>query len=210
MKKNFKMFAISIISILGISILLFKIFNSLETHFLFNKSNNEEDVIIEKKIIMEQIEVATFSNNEKILAYRKNKVGDIVYAEVLTIDLITGEEKTYVKEISSINPEGVYIIKDVFLLKDEKHILVLDSFSSYRTGDLYLIDLESGDMKPINDGNDPKLIKEGKYKDYLLLQKHAYEAIPTFDYYVIINPLTGEEIENLGDNIDNFDFLNIK
>jgi len=67
---------------------------------------------------------------------------------------------------------------------------------------IFSINLDTKEIKFISAGNYLEVIKDGEYKDYLILNQHRYyPGGGSYDNYYIINPSDGEEIKDLGDKL---------
>lgn len=155
------------------------------------------------------------SSDKKSLAVHKDAFkGDITLSELWFRDVKTGKEDLLIKSgpTESLNlvdaPDEISGIYSAVFSGDGKTLYFTDQLAYVTSGAVYSINLETKKINFISGTNYLDIVKTGKYKDFLILNKHKY--IPgggSYDRYYAVNPNTGEEVRDIGNNLENFDGL---
>jgi len=180
-------------------------------------SNKFEGVTINDRHESFRANLATSSDNNLIASYRNYKVGEITVGELWLTNLSNNEQKLLVKEgpiasSSMVNasgisnpPKKIFYIKSSVFSNDNKKLYFLDSLAYMVSGAIYSIDLNDGKLSFVCGSNYLDVVKEGKYKDYLITNQHRphedYDS-GTTDYFYIVDPSDGEDVKNLGNSLD--------
>ncbi|PIR24306.1 hypothetical protein COV42_01335 [Candidatus Campbellbacteria bacterium CG11_big_fil_rev_8_21_14_0_20_44_21] len=139
--------------------------------------------------------------------------GHIPYNEIWIRDNNSGKEKLLVKtgDVSNYSfantnrfPfSAIYGLHlPIFSLDGNK--LYFMSFAWTTSGAIFSVDISTGQLNFITDGNFVGVITMGSNKGNLIVRKHKYYGEPnygSYDHYYIITE-TNEEIRDLGDNFN--------
>ena len=69
------------------------------------------------------------------------------------------------------------------------------------TDRVYLVDVKTGRVRPVTDGNDVEVVRDGKYRDHLIMSEHRYcsdiAVCGSIDLYWLVTP-QGKEVGPIG------------
>jgi hypothetical protein len=180
--------------------------------FQRNRTDNRTETLSQKEI--ERINLATSTDGKTLVIYKNVKISSISQGELWSKNLENGQEELLVREgmtedynIKNISdttnkPIDISSISEAKFSTDNKYLYFTDSLAYVTSGAIYSINLTTKEIGFIGGSNYLDVIKKGKYKDYLILNKHKYfPAGGSYDYYYVVNPKNGEEIKPIGNSL---------
>jgi hypothetical protein len=168
-----------------------------------------ELILVSKNIYLknaENITQLTFKENasypmlspdEKSIVYIKTfpkdgynyKEEDSIPTEIVLMDIESKQEKIILKEHISIDPYKT--LKDFSepLFSSDGHIVYFLSSAWVTSNAVYSLDLKTLETKFIIDGNDLAVVKNGDYKNHIIVDRHQYFVDGgSYDYSWLVSP----------------------
>ena len=103
--------------------------------------------------------------------------------------------------------DGCYYSKPILLDNNRTLYYLKDQWMT--SNGIYKLDLVTLENKFITDGNSFQVINEGKYKNYLIINKHKYMGKgDSFDYHYLVSP-EGKQITTIT-NPESFSYYKSK
>ncbi|MFW0862060.1 MAG: hypothetical protein ACKKL6_00530 [Candidatus Komeilibacteria bacterium] len=124
------------------------------------------------------------------------KLNDLVLRNIET-----GQETILVKS-GQADDEGheiINIMNPIFSLDDKNVYFLTQSWTTSNA--IFSVNIDSGKINFISDGNYLDIVKNGEYKGNLITLKHKYYDDPdggSYDNYYIIDHNNGSELKDLG------------
>lgn len=127
--------------------------------------------------------LAVLSVDNKLLAFIRSTNGPLIDAgmpdvennEILLYDIKTQKLDVIVRSKNNGNPEYVLAgLCNINFSPDSRYIFFESSASWATSNAIHRYDLSTKEEKFVTDGNSLKVIMKGKYKGYLIVNKHKY------------------------------------
>ena len=204
--KNKKLLII-LSAVLVVFLILFLTFKILPENFSRYFENKSRE--------LERKNLVTSTDGKTLIFHKTIKISSISQGELWSKNLENGQEELLVREgmtedynIKNISdttnkPIDISSISEAKFSTDNKTLYFIDSLAYMTSGAIYSINLTTKEIGFIGGSNYLDVIKEGKYKDYLILNKHKYfPAGGSYDHYYVVNPENGEEIKPIGNSLN--------
>lgn len=157
-------------------------------------------------------EFSVSADGRKLAFYKAKNSKNISTGKLWIKDLETGTEELVISEGSISNlklkdaPPEISKIKNEMFSSDGKTLYFIDSLAYVTSGAVYSFDLSNKKINFIGGSNYLDIIREGKFKDKLILYKHEYfSGGGAYDRYYIIDPKNGTKLRVIGSTLDDFD-----
>ncbi|MCX6795780.1 MAG: hypothetical protein NT165_03615 [Candidatus Falkowbacteria bacterium] len=168
----------------------------------------------ENKIITSQNgEFSAFTKDAENIVY--DPVDSVNFNEIWISNLKSKKDRILIKSGKIKDLKIANVNKDNFPF-DEIRNLILSDFSidgnylyfssaAWTTSEaVFSVNIKTDDIRFITDSNYVEVVKNGKYKGMLITNHHRYykDKEGSYDHYYITDPKTGEDVKELGENID--------
>lgn len=150
--------------------------------------------------------LAVLSVDNKLIAFIRKTNGPLIDAgmpdvdnnEICLYDIKTQKLDVIVRSKNNGNPEQVLAgLCNINFSPDSRYIYFESSASWVTSNAIHRFDISTKEEKFITDGNCLKVIREGKYKGYLIVNKHKYyKKGGTYDFDWLVDK-DGKEIKEL-------------
>ncbi len=161
--------------------------------------------------------IATSSDGNLVVSAQENRDKEwsksVYYKDLWTLNILTGETELLVvggpfkqpighPEVMDYIPDEIPNIYGATFSSDDKTLYFITDY--YVVSDaIFAVDLNNKQVRFITGGNYVDVIRQGKYKDYLITNQHRYyhDQDGSYDYYYITDPSNGKDVEVLGDDL---------
>lgn len=152
------------------------------------------------------------SPNKKLIAFVRNpdiriKNNSFANSEIWLYDLMTNKNNSIVQP-SRGNDEGEIKAENILgsfgklAFSNDGQNLYFISEAWATTNAIHVYNVPSKKQSFLTDGNTLYIIRKGKYKDHLIVNKHKYFNECSYDYFWLLDH-EGKEIREIGETEDN-------